>query len=110
LNELQKDVLDILEDVIFDDDIKYSLERYLYQATYDITKEQPDLNDIVRQMLDATRSNSFSLYNSGDYTATIEGEEKEFSFHEFLTFASLVEKEATSLADRAKITSVFLNR
>ncbi|HJB79271.1 MAG TPA: endolytic transglycosylase MltG [Candidatus Nosocomiicoccus stercorigallinarum] len=110
LKELQEDYPDMLSDEIFADDIKYPLEGYLYPATYDITKEQPDLNEIVRQMLDATRSNSFSLYNSGDYTATIEGEEKEFSFHEFLTFASLVEKEATSLADRAKITSVFLNR
>lgn len=110
LKELQKDYKDMLTDEIFDEDIKYPLEGYLYPATYDITEEQPDLDKLVRQMLNATRSNTFNLYKSVTYTVNYEGENEELSFHEFLTFSSLVEKEATSLADRAKITSVFLNR
>src|SRR5699024_1621199 len=34
----------------------------------------------------------------------------ELTFHQFLTFSSLIEEEATSLADRSRIVSVFLNR
>jgi len=102
---------EMLSDEILDEDVKYPLEGYLYPATYDITEEEPKIEDIIRKMLDATQSNSYSVYNSaGGYSINLEGENKELTFHEFLTLSSLVEKEATSLADRSKIASVFLNR
>ncbi|CAM4138847.1 endolytic transglycosylase MltG [Lacicoccus alkaliphilus] len=102
---------DMLTEEILDEDVKYPLEGYLFPATYDITEEEPDIEGIIRQMLDATQINSFQVYNSVDEVrVNYEGESVALSFHEFLTFASLIEMEATSLADRSMIASVFLNR
>ncbi len=111
IKSLIEEYPDMLTDEILDEDVKYPLEGYLYPATYDITEENPSIKDLVRKMLDATKSNSYGVYNSVDsYSINFEGENKDLSFHEFLTLSSLVEKEATSLADRSKIASVFLNR
>lgn len=111
IKQLIEDYPDMLTNEILEKDIKYALEGYLFPATYDITEEEPNMDKLIRQMLDATKNNSFSLYKSVDeYNINIEGNNETLTFHQFLTLASLVEEEATSLADRAKITSVFLNR
>lgn len=111
IQELIEEYPEMLTDEILADDIKFPLEGYLYPATYDITEENPTVESIIRQMLDATQSNSFQEYNAvEDYQVEFEGEYQDQSFHEFLTFASLIEMEATSLADRSMIASVFLNR
>lgn len=111
INTMIEEYPDMLSEEILAEDVKYALEGYLYPATYDITEEEPDIENLVRRMLDATRNNTFSVYQSSNgYSITFEGETEELSFHEFLTLSSLIEKEATSLADRSKIASVFLNR
>ncbi|QQD85541.1 MULTISPECIES: endolytic transglycosylase MltG [unclassified Jeotgalicoccus] len=111
IDELISEYPEMLTDEIKEEDIKYALEGYLYPATYDITTEEPDLKQLVRNMLNATKENSYNLYTSSpDYTITYEGESRTLTFHEFLTFSSLIEEEATSLADRSRIASVFLNR
>lgn len=111
IDELISEYPEMLTDEIKEEDIKYALEGYLYPATYDITTEEPDLKQLVRNMLNATKENSYNLYTSSpDYTITYEGETRTLTFHEFLTFSSLIEEEATSLADRSRIASVFLNR
>lgn len=111
VEEMIEEYPDMLTDEILNEDVKLPLEGYLYPATYDITVEDPSVEDIVRQMLDATQSNSFQVYNSlEDYQVNFGGEPEDQSFHEFLTFASLIEMEATSLADRSMIASVFFNR
>lgn len=111
ISSLMDEYPDMLSDEILDEDVKFPLEGYLFPATYDITEEEPEVENIIRQMLDATQVNSFPVYNSvEDITINYEGEQESLSFHEFLTFASLIEMEATSLADRSMIASVFLNR
>lgn len=111
MQELIAEYPEMLTDEILAEDIKYPLEGYLYPATYDITTEEPDLKQLVRNMLDATQQNSYSLFTSvPEYTIDYEGESMELTFHQFLTFSSLIEEEATSLADRSRIASVFLNR
>lgn len=111
IEEVIEEYPEMLSDEILDEDVKYPLEGYLYPATYDITEEEPSVENIVKQMLDATQSNSFQEYNDvEDYEINLEGEEESQSFHEFLTFASMIEMEATSLADRSMIASVFYNR
>lgn len=111
IESLIEEYPDMLSEEILDEDIKYPLEGYLFPATYDITEEEPEIEDLIRQMLDATEVNTLPIYNSADdYTINYEGESQSLSFHEFLTFSSLIEMEATSLADRSMIASVFLNR
>ena len=103
IDELISEYPEMLTDEIKEEDIKYALEGYLYPATYDITTEEPDLKQLVRNMLNATKENSYNLYTSSpDYTITYEGESRTLTFHEFLTFSSLIEEEATSLADRSR--------
>lgn len=111
IQSLIEDYPEMLSEEILNEDVKYPLEGYLYPATYDITEESPSIESLVRDMLDATQNNSYPVFTSADgYTITYEGEEKDFTFHEFLTLSSIIEKEATSLADRSMIASVFLNR
>lgn len=111
IQELIAEYPEMLTDEILAEDVKYALEGYLYPATYDITTEEPDLKQLVRNMLEATYQNSYNLYTSvPGYSIDYEGESIELTFHQFLTFSSLIEKEATSLADRSRIASVFLNR
>ncbi|WP_020008506.1 endolytic transglycosylase MltG [Salinicoccus albus] len=111
IQSLIEDYPDMLSEEILNEEVKYPLEGYLYPATYEITQESPDLQALIRNMLDATQNNSYSVYTSADgYTINYEGEETDLSFHEFLTFSSIIEEEATSVADRSRIASVFLNR
>lgn len=111
IKELISEYPEMLTDEILAEDIKYPLEGYLYPATYDITTEEPDLKQLIRDMLNATEANSYSLFTSvPEYAIDYEGENRALTFHEFLTFSSLIEEEATSLADRSRIASVFLNR
>ena len=111
IKELISEYPEMLTDEILAEDIKYPLEGYLYPATYDITTEEPDLKQLIRDMLNATEANSYSLFTSvPEYAIDYEGENRALTFHEFLTFSSLIEEEATSLADRSRIASVVLNR
>lgn len=93
---------DILTDEIFNKNIKYPLEGYLFPATYPFYKEDPTIEEIVSAMLDKT----VSVIRG--YHAEIE--EREMTVHQLLTMASLIEEEATQKVDRDQISSVFYNR
>ncbi|MGP7816889.1 endolytic transglycosylase MltG [Niallia sp. 01092] len=93
---------DLLTTEMLAKNIKHPLEGYLFPATYSFYKKNLSLEDIVTVMLDKTES-VIQTYQ-GDM------EEKEMSVHQFLTMASLIEKEATKKADRDSIASVFYNR
>ncbi len=93
---------DVLSEEILKPAIRYPLEGYLFPATYPFYTENPTIEEIVTVMLDKTKS----VIN--DYRGQME--EKQMTVHELLTFASLVEEEATEKVDRNKIASVFYNR
>lgn len=93
----------ILSDVILDDDIRYPLEGYLFAATYPIYSEKPAADNVIRQMLDRTEQ----VYQT--HFAEIDALEQ-FSFHEIMTFSSLVEREARDEEERRLISGVFYNR
>ncbi|MGE7931187.1 endolytic transglycosylase MltG [Viridibacillus arvi] len=82
--------------------IRYALEGYLYPATYAFFEEEPSLEEIVDQMIAQTNT-VVTQYSE-------QLKEKGMSVHEFLTFASLLEREATAKTDRETIASVFNNR
>lgn len=83
-------------------DIRYKLEGYLYPSTYDFFVAKPTLEEIVDKFIAQTDS----------MVRSYEPKLKELKMtpHEFLTFSSLLEREATAQADRETIASVFYNR
>ncbi len=92
-----------LTDTILDEDIKYPLEGYLYPETYFITEENPTIESITEMMLDMMDQQLSSLKG--------EIESSEYSVHEMLTLASIVEKESSNVSDAMpEVAGVFINR
>lgn len=102
IKQLMVDYPKLLTEAILGDDIRYPLEGYLYPATYSFFEENPSLDEIIKEMLAITDSTVSEFQTVLD--------EKEMSVHELLTFASLLEEEATAKTDRETIASVFYNR
>ncbi|MGI2326510.1 endolytic transglycosylase MltG [Planococcus sp. YIM B11945] len=102
IDELMAKYPDLLTDEIKGKDIRYALEGYLYPATYPFYEEDPSLTLIIEQMIDSTEANVMQ------YQTVLEEMGK--TPHWLLTFASLLEEEATAQADRQTIASVFYNR
>ncbi|MGE7764417.1 endolytic transglycosylase MltG [Peribacillus sp. NPDC096540] len=102
VKSMQKRFPELLTSEIENKNVLYPLEGYLFPATYDFYEEKPSLETVVIEMLKKTEE-------------TLQGYEtqmnkKDYSVHQMLTFASLVEEEATAQVDRGKIASVFYNR
>lgn len=93
---------EVFTDEMKNDKIKYPMEGYLFPATYPFYEEHPSVEAIVDVMVAATVQNVIPYH---DYLI----KEKK-SVHWLLTFASLLEKEATGKSDRETIASVFYNR
>lgn len=102
IDSLMASYPNLLTDEIRGEDVRYALEGYLFPATYPFYEEDPSLELIIEGMLDATQA------NVSPYTAILE--ERGQTPHWLLTFASLLEEEATALSDRQTIASVFYNR
>lgn len=92
----------LLTEDILKENIRYALEGYLYPATYPFYVEKPPLEEIIRTMISSM--NTMVL----EYKAGFE--ERNMTVHQFVTFASLLEEEATASTDRETIASVFYNR
>ncbi len=102
VKSMQKQFPELLTSEIENEKVLYPLEGYLFPATYDFYEEKPNLDSIVTEMLKKTEE-TLQAYES-------QMEKDDYSVHEMLTFASLVEEEATAQVDRGKIASVFYNR
>jgi UPF0755 protein len=102
LTSLMEEYPSVLTEDILNEEIRYPLEGYLFPATYPFYTEKPSIEQIVEVMLDKTEDVLFTYQD--DMT------EKEMTVHELLTFASLIEEEATAKTDREDISSVFYNR
>ncbi|WP_394187658.1 endolytic transglycosylase MltG [Paenisporosarcina quisquiliarum] len=92
----------LLTDEVKGENVRYAFEGYLYPATYAFYEENPSLEEIVDQMLSSTAT------VVAPYTDVLAEQEK--TVHWLLTFASLLEEEATASTDREMIASVFFNR
>lgn len=102
VEQLMTEYPDLLTENILNENIRHALEGYLYPATYPFYEENPSIEEIVTTML--TSMNTIV----SEYTPILE--EREMTVHELLTFASLLEEEATAQTDRETIASVFYNR
>ncbi|MBP3634993.1 MAG: endolytic transglycosylase MltG [Bacilli bacterium] len=90
-----------LDDSILDANIYYPLEGYLAPDTYNF-EVNASVKDIFKKLLDQTSvilSQYKSLIDSSNY-----------SIHQVLTLASMIESEGVSLEDRKNIAGVFINR
>ncbi len=102
VKSMQEQFPELLTSEIENEKVLYPLEGYLFPATYDFYEEKPNLESIVVEMLKKT-DETLQAYKP-------QLEKDDYSVHEMLTFASLVEEEATAQVDRGKIASVFYNR
>ena len=90
-----------LDEAILDDEIYYALEGYLFPDTYEFY-EDASIEDIIIRML----ANMESKLDT--YKATIEA--SGYTPHDILTMASIIEKEAVTKEDRAKVSQVIYKR
>lgn len=90
-----------LTDDIKNEKIYYALEGYLYPNTYELDKTW-NIKKIFELMLDET-SKKLEPYKK-------EFENNEYSIHEIMTLASIVELEGANSNDRNGIAGVFYNR
>ncbi len=91
-----------LTDSIYNDQIYYPLEGYLFPDTYNFDKKTLDTENIIKKMLQNTDSKLKS------YKEQIE--QNSYNIHQILTLASLIEQEAVTAEDRALVSGVFYNR
>lgn len=94
-----------LTDEILNSDLLYPLEGYLYPETYFVSEGGTieDIKELTEIMLDKTDQ------ELTPFKEDIKNE-MNMTVHEFLSFASVVERESLFEEDRPMIAGVFLNR
>lgn len=94
-----------LTDEILNPEILYPLEGYLYPETYFAAEgaDKEDIKKLTEMMLDKMDK------ELTPYKADIK-DKMNMTVHEFLSFASVVERESLFEEDRPMIAGVFLNR
>jgi UPF0755 protein len=85
-----------------DVDRAYNLEGYLFPDTYEIEVGATE-HDIIQLML-----NRFERFLTDEVKAEIA--DNGLTLNEFVTMASIVEREAQLASERGKVASVFYNR
>lgn len=100
LNELI-DKYWFLTDDILKDGIYYPLEGYLFPSTYNLYNGS-SVKDIITKLLDGMEEKLSGLKEKIEVS--------NYSVHEILTMASIVESEGANSEDRAGVAGVFYNR
>ena len=102
IKSMQKDYW-FLTDSIYNEQIYYPLEGYLFPDTYHFDEKTLNSEIIIKKMLENT-SNKLEPYKEKLTN------NQTYSIHELFTLASLVEQEGVTSEDRALVASVFYNR
>ncbi|TFE01073.1 endolytic transglycosylase MltG [Jeotgalibacillus salarius] len=106
----------LITEEIKGENVKLALEGYLYPATYPYYEENPSLEVIITQMVDAMNNNvapyvdMLAEFSEGDFTGAEAEDGKVMTVHDLITMASLLEEEAAATTDRAMIAGIFYNR
>lgn len=90
-----------LDESILNSDIYYPLEGYLFPATYEFYKDA-SIKTIIEKMLDKT-GNVLDNYNTSL-------KESDYSIHEILTMASIIENETMFKEDKELVSQVIYKR
>ncbi|TVP92434.1 endolytic transglycosylase MltG [Alkalibacterium sp.] len=102
LDEKYEEFPELLAEAIeHKDETLYTLEGYLYPATYEYF-EDTSLDNLVTQMISRMDSVMSEYYG--------EIAEMDSSVHDILTMASFIEREGITYEDRELISGVFYNR
>ena len=109
IKKLQKQFPELITNDVFGKDIKYALEGYLYPAIYDIADDET-VEGLITKMVKLTNDKVVPLYKNNSRSWKISGQEKQISIHDYMTMASILEKESTKSDENKLIASVFLNR
>lgn len=91
-----------LDDTISNEKLYYSLEGYLFPDTYEFMNTNVTGKEIFEKMLNQM-GKKLEPYKE-------EIENSDYTLHEMLTLASIVELEASNSDDRAGVAGVFYNR
>jgi len=89
---------EFLTDEVLNGNIYYALEGYLFPDTYEFL-DTASVEDVITRMLDNTKVKLDSIEINSDYTV-----------HEILSMASIVELEAVNESDRRKVAQVIYTR
>ncbi|MCM2676568.1 endolytic transglycosylase MltG [Alkalicoccobacillus plakortidis] len=92
----------LLGNQVLNDEVRYPLEGYLFPARYDFTDENTSIETIIETMLARTES------VLDKYTEQIGN--SNYTLHELMTLASIIEREAQKPEDRYLISGVLYNR
>ena len=109
IKKLQKQFPELITDEVYGKDIKYALEGYLYPAIYNLTDDET-VEGLITKMVKLTNDKVVPLYKKNSRLWKISGQEKQISIHDYMTMASILEKESTKSDENKLIASVFLNR
>ena len=90
-----------LTDDILNEKIYYPLDGYLFPNTYEFLKDA-SIEDIFRTLLNGMES------TLTPYKTVIEN--SEYTIHEIITLASMIQSEGNNVDDFKKMASVFLTR
>lgn len=90
-----------ITDSLDNDNLYYKLEGYLYPETYKLSSEDISVEYIFDKMIEEMAKH-LEKYRNFDYS--------NMTVHEYLSLASMIEKESPVKSDRSKIARVFLNR
>lgn len=92
----------ILTDEILKPGIRYALEGYLFPSRYDFYDENVSIETIIEEMVKRTEEQFMPVFQ--------ENPNSEYTVHEYVTLASIIEREAQKSQDRYKISGVLHNR
>jgi len=101
LEELIDEFWFVTEDIL-DSDVIHPLEGYFYPITYFIPDEEDSPEEITRAMLSMTHDRVAALRSDVG--------EHDMTFHEILTFASIIEGETQDDSEMENVSGVFYNR
>lgn len=101
ITELEEQFPSLLGGIQEIENLKYTLEGYLYPATYDYFAGMT-AKELITEMVSSTNLTYQRLLD--DLVNT------HLNYHEILTLGSLIEKEAITQEDRELVSGVFYNR
>lgn len=102
INELIDEFPTLLSDEVLNKEIINPLEGYLFAGTYDIFDDTMSEHETIKMMIE--RTNDLIEENSDVI------KDSDFTIHEILTLASVIERESKFSEDRPKVAQVYINR